>query len=259
MRSPQSAAPAVELVPGISAVAPGVLFLHRSRTLAAADIHFAYEDVIGGALPTWSTSELVGTLLIAAKTLHAEEIVLLGDIIHGSIMSEGAAGAVRAALEALRAALTLTLVAGNHEGKSRGAAVLGETFEQVERDGWLMLHGDRALTAAQLAAHRGVVIGHLHPSLPLGGGENAPAFLHSERLIVVPALTPYSSGLNVFSSECLRALAPFNIHSRGELQVVAATGEMLYPFGSLASLRNAVSYAPAPARNRYRRKVLRPG
>jgi metallophosphoesterase superfamily enzyme len=198
----------------------------------AADVHFAYEDVIGGALPTWSTPEIAGTLAIAAQRLRAEEIVLLGDVIHGSTMSEGAARAVRDALDVLRGIAKLTLVAGNHEGRTRGEAVLGDTVEYAQRDGWLLLHGDRAPFA-----HARSIIGHLHPSMPLGPGESAPAFLASETLVVVPALTPYSRGLNVLSNECLRALRPWRNSPNADLNVVAAAGELLYPFGSLTELR----------------------
>lgn len=250
-RPPQQAAAQVELVRGASAVAPGVLWLQESRAIVAADVHLGYEDVIGGALPTWSTPELVATIIVAARRMNAGEIVLLGDVIHGSRMSDGAARAVQQGLESLRGVARLTLVAGNHEGRTRGAAVLGETVEYAERDGWMLLHGDRPSLGTRS------IIGHLHPSLALGGGASAPAFLASDRLIVVPALTPYSSGLNVLSDACLHALRPFGVVSRRDLHVVAATGDLVYPFGQLSELRKAMS-AGAPPRSRYRRKWLRP-
>jgi metallophosphoesterase superfamily enzyme len=234
--TPQASSRTIELAAGVSAIAPGVLWLHGSRAIVAADVHFAYEDVIGGALPAWSTAEIAGTLLNLAAALRAREIVLLGDVIHGSRMSEGTARTVCHALASLRRAATLTLLAGNHEGRSRGAAILGETQEWIERDGWLLLHGDRA-SAGVLTARSGAIIGHLHPSLPLGYGVTTPAFLAGKRIVVVPALTPYSSGLDVFSDACLQALRGFNIASRRELRVVAAGREMLYPFGSLARLK----------------------
>ena len=235
-RPPQQAAAQVELVRGVSAVAPGVLWLHESRAIVAADVHLAYEDVIGGALPTWSTPELVATLIAAATSMNAREIVLLGDVIHGSRMSDGAARAVQQGLESLRGFAQLTLVAGNHEGRTRGAAVLGETIEYAERDGWMLLHGDRP----QL--HGRSIIGHLHPSLALGGGASAPAFLASERLVVVPALTPYSRGLNVLSDACMHALRPFGVASRRDVRVIAAAGDVLYPFGALSELRGALTW-----------------
>ena len=260
MNRPQAAARVVELCPGMSAVAPGLLWLHESRALVAADVHLAYEDVIGGALPTWSTTELVATLLLAVRAMDAREVVLLGDIIHGSMMSEGAARAVRNGLDTLREAAQLTLVAGNHEGRTRGAAVLGDTVEFAARDGWLMLHGDRPAAAAQLAAYRGIVLGHLHPSVALGGGATAPAFLYGDRIIVVPAMTPYSPGLNVLGDACMNALGAFNVAPRRELCVTAVTGELLYPFGSLAQLRRVLAKpAPKGARPaRFRRKFLNP-
>jgi metallophosphoesterase superfamily enzyme len=213
------------------------LWLRATRSIVAADVHFAYEDVIGAALPMWSLPEITGTLLAASQRMNAAEIVLLGDVIHGSRMSEGAARAVRESLDALRAAAQLTLVAGNHEGRSRGASILGDTVEFAQRDGWLLLHGDKSVEAERR------IIGHLHPSLGLGGGMSAPAFLASPRLVVVPAMTPYSRGLDVFSNACLNALAAFGIQSRRELQVVVAAGNLLYPFGALSKMRTAMKGA----------------
>lgn len=227
--APRAAASVVELVPGVSALPSGLLWLHAARTLVAADVHFGYEDVIGGALPMWSTPEITGTLLAAARRMEAAEIVLLGDVIHGSRMNEGAARAVRESLDALRTAAQLTLVAGNHEGRSRGASILGDTVEFVQRDGWLLLHGDKPVEGERR------IIGHLHPSFGLGGGMSAPAFLASPRLVVVPAMTPYSRGLDVFSNACMNALVPFGIESRRELHVVVAAGDLLYPFGALSA------------------------
>lgn len=255
--TPQPASRIVELTRGVSALAPGVLWLHSAQAVVAADVHLAYEDVIGGALPTWSTTELVSTLLVAARSLHAQELILLGDVIHGSRMSEGAARAVQAGLSALRDAVRLTIVAGNHEGRTRGAAVLGETCEFVERDGWMLLHGDKPPSGALLNAANGWVIGHLHPCLAMGGGASAPVFLASERAIVLPALTPYSAGLDACSAACLDALRGFNVSSRSDLRVVAVTDELCYPFGGLCELRNALQRPSAPSRNRFRRRVLR--
>jgi metallophosphoesterase superfamily enzyme len=108
--------------------------------------------------------------------------------------------------------------------------VLGETHESIERDGWLLLHGDRYVAAARC------IIGHLHPSIALGGERSAPAFLASPEIIVVPALTPYSRGLNVLSGACAAALKAF-VRSTASVCVVACGEDKVYPFGSLAGLR----------------------
>jgi metallophosphoesterase superfamily enzyme len=167
-------------------------------------------------------------------------------------MSAGAVQAVQAALLVLRDLATLTFVAGNHEGRTRGRSILGETVESCERDGWHLLHGDKPPRAGTPA-----IIGHLHPSVHLGGDSAVPAFLAARSLVVVPALTPYSTGLDVFSDDCIAALAPYNVR-RPDLHVVAATHNRVYPFGTLSRVREALR-APTQLQPRggYRRRFLR--
>lgn len=246
-----------ELAPGVIALAPGIAWLSASRTLVAADAHLAYEDVVGGALPLWSTADIVATLALVAQRERAREIVFLGDIVHGAHMSDGAMRVVREGLELLRAQAEVTLVAGNHEGRSRAFRVLGTTVEECKRDGWLLVHGDRPA-----ALGRRAIIGHLHPSLHMGGGANVPAFVASDALVVVPAMTPYSPGLDLLSQEFADAIGLWSVRRR-DAHVVAATLERVFPFGSLATLRGALrASAAAPAQRRapgqFRRRYLRP-
>lgn len=250
---PSAPVAAHELGDGVHAVLPGLAWMPATGTLIVADAHLAYEDVVGAALPLWSTTTIVATLELAIARLAARELIFLGDVVHGAWMSDGAAGRVRRALDELRRQTEVVLIAGNHEGRTRARDVLGETVESAERGGWLLIHGDDPARASAKRA----IIGHLHPSLPLGGGATAPAFLAGERLIVVPALTPYSSGLDVLSDACAEALAGWNL-ARRELHVVAATPDRLYPFGTLSALR-ATLRAPAQPRGRVRpRRYLRP-
>ncbi len=253
MKAPAPASESFALARGVEALAPGLAWLPATRTLVAADAHLAYEDVVGGALPLWSTTEITATLTLVGERAGAREIVFLGDIVHGPNMSEGAMCAVRAGLDLLRSRFTLTLVAGNHEGRSRAGRVLGATVESCERDGWLLVHGDRPAVLGQRA-----LIGHLHPSLHLGGGTSVPAFVASETLVVVPALTPYSPGLDLLSEDFARAIGLWSVKRR-DAHVVAATPERVYPFGSLATLRDTLR-APLPSRApaRFRKRRLRP-
>jgi metallophosphoesterase superfamily enzyme len=249
-RRPAPAAVSFGIADGVAALAGGFALLERSQVLLVADAHFGYEDVMAGgaALPLWSTAEMAASVAIAAQRNAAREIVFLGDIIHGSAMSAGAARAVTGALAELRAVAALTFVAGNHEGRSRGAAILGSTVEMCERDGWLLVHGDKAPPPGTRT-----IIGHLHPSLHLGGGTSAPAFLGSERIVVVPALTPYSQGLDVLSADCIAALAPWNVR-RTDLHVVAATSERVFPFGTLSALCAALGRPQGEKAHRFVRR-----
>jgi metallophosphoesterase superfamily enzyme len=256
-RKPAAAAAWFPLADGVVALAAGFALLPQSRVLLVADAHFGYEDAIGGgaALPLWSTAEMTAAIAIGAQRSAAREIVFLGDAIHGSNVSAGAAAAVVGALDELRAVAELTFVAGNHEGRSRGAAILGSTVEACERDGWLLVHGDKPGPPGTRT-----IIGHLHPSLHLGGDASAPVFLASERIVVVPALTPYSRGLDVLSDECIAALRPWDVR-RCDLHVVAATAERVFPFGALSALRAALRRPAAgrPAPGFVRRRRLESG
>ena len=246
-----AAAPHHEILPGVLALAGGLLFLTTTSTLIAADIHFGYEEVIGGALPLWSVDRSVEHLCAALEKTRAAELVLLGDIVHGPVLSDGAARTIFTALERLRSQTRLLLIAGNHEGRSRGRSLLGETSEELDRDGWRLLHGD-------VADLRGrAVIGHLHPSLHLGGNRTAPAFLSAPSLIVVPALTPYSPGLNIFSRDAQRALRPWLARDE-KLTVTGVAGTYVYPFGELETLREMLLPKSRIGSARRRSRRLRP-
>src|SRR5258708_25843214 len=101
---PGPAAESYPLAEGVLALPSGCALLLGSRALVCADAHLGYEDVMGGgaALPLWSTAEITAAIAAAAERHAVREIVFLGDAIHGAAMSEGAARAIRAALDALR-------------------------------------------------------------------------------------------------------------------------------------------------------------
>ena len=248
---PSPAAVRHPLAPGIAALPGGFALLEASCALLCADAHFGYEDVMGGALPLWSTAEIAATIAVAAQHHRAREIIFLGDLLHGPLMSEGAVRAVQSALLALREVAQLTFIAGNHEGRARGRSILGDTVEGCDRDGWQLIHGDKPAPAGTAT-----IIGHLHPSLHLGGRTAIPAFLASRSLVVVPALTPYSLGLDVLSDACIGALAPYDVR-RTDLHVVAASAERVYPFGTLSRLRETMRQPAHPRARGYHRRYLR--
>jgi metallophosphoesterase superfamily enzyme len=240
VKYPAPPAESYQLADGVVALGAGLAWLPTSRCILAADAHLAYEDVVGGALPLWSTAEIIATLALTAERMNALEIVFLGDIVHGARMSEGATRTVGSGLDVLRKRWVVTLVAGNHEGRTRAFRILGTTVEACERDGWLLVHGDRPAALARRA-----IIGHLHPSLHMGGNASAPAFAASPALVVVPALTPYSPGLDLLSADFANAIGRWGV-TRADVHVVVAASDRVYPFGSLASLREILRAKTAP-------------
>jgi metallophosphoesterase superfamily enzyme len=228
---PSAASDRYILQPGAIALPRSLLLLERSRSLVVADAHFGSEDVIGGALPLWTTHESVLALLAAVEREEAREIIFLGDVIHSSRMSQGAASVVRNVLDRLRARCVVTIVVGNHEGHSRGEAILGDVEDAVERDGWVLVHGDEPVLVPR------AIIGHVHPSISLGGRSSVPAFLSTTRTIVVPAFTPYSPGLSVLAKDCAEALRAFG--DEHDPDVVGSDVDRVFPFGSRSALRRA--------------------
>ncbi len=240
-----------QLFAGVAALSSGMLWFEATRTLVGADVHLGYEEVIGGALPLWSTTPSIDALCDAARQLQAQHVVLLGDVIHGVEMSDGARRRITRALRTLRSRAHLQIIAGNHEGRSRGVAVLGETYERLESNGWVLMHGDRPTNENR------AVIGHLHPSIHLGGGQSVPVFLASPQLIVVPAMTPYSIGLDVRSDDCAASLAMWRLRP-SDFQVIASVPSGLFALGSLAALRSAQHRSDGASGRGFHRKFLQP-
>ncbi len=73
---------------------------------------------------------------------------------------------------------------------------------------------------------------------------------------MLPALTPYSPGLDVMSEACIGALRAWNV-TRRDLHVVAATSERVFPFGTLSALRGALhaSARGITQTSRFRRRL----
>jgi len=240
------------LTPGVRAFAPGVAFIEATQTLVTADAHFGYEEAIGSALPAWSTRDMLAILLKAIRETNAQELAILGDIVHTSRLSEGMAARVREVLNELRHVCRLHLIAGNHEGRGRARDILGDTQDALERDGWTLVHGDVPVQAGR------TMIGHIHPSLSLDSRKTVPAFLATPSLIVLPALTPYSPGLSATSAECLRALRAFGVTSFRNVRLTACMPDRLYEFGSVGALLDVLSEPHEEDRSRPRWPVLRP-
>ena len=234
----------VALGGGATALAGGMLWIETTASLVVADLHLGYEEAIGGALPLWSLDDSLKGIETALAVYCARELILLGDVVHSVRLSEGAGDRVDGAMQRLRSICTLTVVAGNHEGATRGRALLGECVEAVERAGMLLHHGDRPRIDG--LRH---VIGHLHPSVALGGERSVPAFLSARELIVVPASTPYSRGLNILTRDCRDAIGAYGAHP-SSTQVIAATATHCYPFGTIGELARAARALRFPESNR---------
>ncbi|GAC1443550.1 MAG: hypothetical protein NVSMB59_08350 [Vulcanimicrobiaceae bacterium] len=86
-----------------------------------------------------------------------------------------------------------------------------------------------------------------------------PAFVASDALVVVPALTPYSPGLDCLCDDFAAAIGAWSV-ARRDAHVVAATLDSVYPFGSLSTLRTTLrtpSQTISRPPSRFRKRYLR--
>ena len=174
----------------------------QQRTLLLADLHLGKAEVFqahGVALPSDGDLTSLNTLLDLAQRLRPDQVVVLGDLIHGRV---GLTPELRQKLQALPELLgcNLRLIDGNHER--------GSWLEDLPREAscslgplWLS-HGPEP-RPGQLN-----LCGHLHPVAVVGRGVDRlrlPCFVYQQRfeaaqnggrgdLLVLPAFGDLTGG-----------------------------------------------------------------
>jgi metallophosphoesterase superfamily enzyme len=125
------------------------------------------------------------------------------------------------------------VVLGNHDrGFIRDYPTLPVTVkESWECQGFLAVHGDKALSPKV----KRLVAGHVHPAIGVidnaGASRKIPAFVVSETVVILPAFSPSAAGFDVRGC----ALPP-HLRGRGELRVIAASGQRAVDLGPLRRL-----------------------
>ena len=169
------------------------VWLEQTRTLLVADLHLGKAETFqahGIPLPSDGDAATLNALLDLARGCRAEQVLVLGDLIHGRL---GLTGELRQKLAALPDLLgaPLRLVGGNHERGSwienlsaEPSLALGELWlshEPEPRDGHLNL------------------CGHRHPVALVGGGcerLRLPCFAYDEsrRQLSLPSFGALTGG-----------------------------------------------------------------
>ncbi len=164
------------------------------RVLLLADLHLGKAESFqaqGIPLPSDGDAATLNALLELAARLRPEQVIVLGDLIHGRL---GLTGELRAKLAALPELLgcPLRLIGGNHE---RGSWIAGLAQEPSQALGpWWLSHEPEPHSS------RLNLCGHLHPVTLLGGrGDRLrlPCFSYcprSERL-ALPAFGALTGGM----------------------------------------------------------------
>lgn len=206
--------------PGGWWLAPEGAAVHlRKQVAVVADVHLGYEWARGSGgdlLPAHSLAETITTLSKLFERAEIRTLIVAGDLVESSTTCRRTARDVaRLAAWLEKQGVAWSLLQGNHDPPQRPA--LPSTFDLA---GWTVSHGHHRPCFARR------IIGHYHPVVRTSG-VSAPCFLVGSTTIVLPALSPNASGLNVLGS-----MIPPELR-REPLRCLASTGDELLDFGTL--------------------------
>lgn len=201
----------LELEPGLVLDARRALWLAAERTLVVSDLHlgYAWTHRHAGQLLPLAPDDTLARLDALVSEYAPEELVLLGDVLHGFAPVEEAFAEIRQLVSEIGARTRLRIVEGNHD------VVLPRVFarlkidveieERIEIGPHVLLHGHsprEAEAAALLAAAQEiggrVIFGHEHPAVRLSDGiassAQCPCFVIGDGALVLPCFTNWSAG-----------------------------------------------------------------
>jgi putative SbcD/Mre11-related phosphoesterase len=213
--------------------------LKIGRNIIIADLHLGYEIAMareGFYLPR-VFHEVVGTLKALIGREKPKRLIINGDLKHSFIPEWRERAELRAFFEEISPLVEeIVLVRGNHDVGTLWLRELGvEVVDELEVKNWKLVHGHRLVEGERF------IIGHEHPAIRLrdevGAIVKVPTFLIGEKLLVLPAFSPWAYGNDV-----LREIASPFLRLCGEdfRVVVPVEGELLN-FGRLSQLREVLS------------------
>jgi hypothetical protein len=206
----------LELEPGVWLDAERAIWLEEWRTLAVADLHLGYawaHRAEGQLLPLETQEDSTERLLRLIVRYRAEEVVLLGDVVHRAIDVPALHSELRWLALTVGERARLRLIGGNHDrdlALTLAQAGIALDIDQTAAVGpHLLLHGDQAdevvaeshLQARETLGGR-VILGHEHPAITLSDGVasqvKCPCFLAGAGVLVLPAFSRWAAGSEVY-------------------------------------------------------------
>ncbi|NJE09825.1 metallophosphoesterase [Thermococcus sp. MAR1] len=209
--------------------------LKLGRVLIIADLHLGYEVSMareGFYLPR-VFNEVVGRLKSLLEREKPKILVVDGDLKHSFVPEWREREELRAFVEEVGPLVDeLILVRGNHDVGILWLKELGvEIVDEFELAGWKLVHGHKLVDGERF------IIGHEHPSIRLrdevGALVKVPVFLMGEKLIVLPAFSPWAYGNDVLRE----IVSPFlRVYDVSSARLLVPLDEELLDFGRLADL-----------------------
>lgn len=180
----------------VVALAEALLWLPRSKTLVASDLHFekgsAYAR-FGSLLPPFDTAETLSRLESVVARLRPDTLIALGDSFHDLEAGGRLHNNDRTALVALSQSLNAIWIEGNHDPQVP-AWLHGHRCANILHDGLFFTHEPTGRIAGEVA-------GHLHPCARISGSSGRTlrkrCFISDGRTLIMPAFGAFTGGLSV--------------------------------------------------------------
>lgn len=209
------------------------------KNLIIADVHLGYEVAMakeGFYLPR-VFHDVVGSLKSLLEREKPKRLIVDGDLKHSFIPEWRERAELKAFFDEISPLVEeVVLVRGNHDVGVLWLRELGvEVVDELELNGWKLVHGHKVVEGERF------IIGHEHPAVRLrdevGAVIKVPAVLLGEKLIVLPAFSPWAYGNDVLRE----TVSPFLGFYREDFEVVVPAGDELLSFGRLSRLREVLS------------------
>jgi uncharacterized protein len=241
---------------GLWAHASGALWIPESKTAIVADIHLGYSwaQRRRGQLGPLADERTREKLLHLCEELDPRRFVFLGDLVHAPKPCEPERRWIENVLRELGGAAELTAVLGNHD------RAFADEFSDLPVETTLCwtdaslaaIHGDQL--ALPIPEHGTLILGHLHPALPVSDGSGAsrklPAFVVSPSCVILPAFSPFAGGYNLACGVPGELQALF----RGEeMETFVVTGRRIAHLGRLTRVLERMFAADVSSPKRLRR------
>ncbi|NJE54945.1 metallophosphoesterase [Thermococcus sp. 21S9] len=213
--------------------------LLMGRNLIIADLHLGYEIAMareGFYLPR-VFHEVVGDLKELIKREGPKRLIINGDLKHSFIPEWRERAELKAFFEEIVPLVDeVVLVRGNHDVGTLWLRELGvEVVDELDLGKWKLVHGHKVVEGERF------IIGHEHPAIRLrdevGAIVKVPAFLLGEKLIVLPAFSPWAYGNDVLRE----IVSPFLRFYTEDFTVLVPLDNELLNFGRLSRLREVLS------------------
>jgi putative SbcD/Mre11-related phosphoesterase len=237
------------------------LFIQNHRCLVLSDLHIGYESALkqkGVFLPQASYSYMKRVIEKLIEETSPESIIFLGDVKHEfgkpSAQEWVEVQDLLATLEGR--GLKVHVVRGNHDNYI--LSIL-RRFDVSLHDpsmrlgDFVLAHGDRSIEVSK--GTRTIIMGHEHPavsSLDLCGARyKFKCFLVGKyrkvRLVVMPALSPLSSGVGINETQRKDLLSPIlrEVQIDSFTPIVVEEGVGVFRFPQIGLMRSiGVTYPP---------------